>query len=62
MPNHIPAEIVNSTDIEVLEKQFKEQIKMRDNMCGSMYWNIVNDDCIWLKNRINYLKGRANNE
>jgi len=35
--------------------------KMRDNMCGAMYWNIMNDDCIWLKNRINYLKGRVNN-
>jgi hypothetical protein len=57
MPNYIPNEIVDSINIEVLEKELAKTMQLRDKMCGGMFWNILNDDCILLMNRINKLKG-----
>lgn len=37
-----------------LEK-LKEGVKTRNRMGGSLYWNIVNDDCIEIANKLLYM-------
>lgn len=36
---------------EGLFEQLKKTVKLRNKMCGAMYWNILNDECCEIANR-----------
>ena len=38
------------------EKNLKEAYRIRDLMGGELYWNIANDDCVEISNKLNILK------
>lgn len=40
-----------TTEEEGLEN-LKKAVKLRDRMCGALYWSILNDDCIEIEMRL----------
>jgi len=44
--NEVP---INKID-ETLER-LKQQVKLRDQMCGVLYYNVLNDECCHLANK-----------
>ncbi len=35
--------------------KLKESVSLRDKMCGAMYYNILNDDCCEIANKLKSL-------
>lgn len=42
-------------------KNLKEAVELRDKMGGAMYWNMMNDDCVEIANKVRRL-GAADSE
>lgn len=44
-------EILYTTTEEGIEK-LRGRVNLRNSMCGAIYWNITNDQCLSLGNRL----------
>lgn len=53
--NHLN-HLLEFTTVEEGEKNLKEAEAIRDSMGGALYWNIVNDDCEEIKQKLFKLK------
>jgi hypothetical protein len=47
------------TTVEEGEKNLKEAIAQKNKMGGAMYYNILNDDCIEINNKLENLKWKT---
>ncbi len=39
-------------DFEKDYEELRKKVNLRDQMCGNLYWNIMNDECCELANEI----------
>lgn len=42
----------NFKTVEEGIKKLKEAVVIRNKMCGAMYWNMLNDDCIEIAQKL----------
>ena len=59
--NHLQ-KLLEFTTVEQGEINLKEAIKLRDQMGGALYWNILNDDCIEISRKLTQLKNAELNK
>jgi len=50
------------TTVEEGENKLKEAYILRDKMGGALYWNIVNDDCKEIAQKLEELKRNEKNK
>jgi len=43
-------------------KALKEAVDLRDKMGGAMYWNMMNDDCVEIANKLRRIEGVTTEE